>query len=363
MSAQQKKPTASGPPPPKEEEEERKGPPDPHAHIDTSTEQAGQAETAAATPALHGPAGCRMYRETLPAVGQTVIIQVSSVEEIGVYGQLLEYDTLQGLVTWADLTRRQTRGVKTLVRKGQQHPVTVLRVDAEHRYVDLSKTRTRPLDAKACLRRYEKSKAVHSLVYQIARKCGHSMLEIYSDFVWDLYDRFDHALDALQLAAVEPSALLDRYRTRGVPEPILEAALDVIKKKLTPRSVRIRAEVSMQCQTYAGIDAIKEAFRATYPVLEKAGIKDDTKMTALAAPTYLMTTWTTPRHDPASVIETFSQCIAKMEQSLSAAGGFFRLELAPCIIDDKQEASLLARIKQHEKESRLVDGDDDHEDD
>jgi translation initiation factor 2 subunit 1 len=324
---------------------------------------------------LSGPMGCRMYRQTMPTVGDVVMIRVSSVEEIGVYGQLVEYDTLQGLVIWSDLTRRQSRGVKTLVRVGQLHPVTTLRIDQDHRYVDLSKTRTQTQDAKACIKRYDKSRTVHSIVYQISRKCGRSMQSIYEAFVWDLYDRFDHALDGLQLAASDPTFVLDRYDHQQLDPTMREAAVAVLRSKLAPRSVRVRAEIDMQCCTPRGVDAIKDACRGAYHVLEQAGIrvkplqpgeKEDGRpkasLTVLSAPIYLLTMSTTPKHSPTAVMELFNRCITAIGEGIQQGGGCLRVQLAPCVVDDQQEQALQARMQQHEQQSRLISGDDDHSD-
>ncbi|KAE8671174.1 Eukaryotic translation initiation factor 2 subunit 1 [Hibiscus syriacus] len=86
---------------------------------------------------------------------------------MGAYVYLLEYNNIEGMILFSDLSRRRIRSVSSLVKVGRTEPVMVLRVDKEKGYIDLSKRRVSK-DIQACEERYNKSKLVHSIMRHVA---------------------------------------------------------------------------------------------------------------------------------------------------------------------------------------------------
>ncbi len=68
----------------------------------------------------------------------------------------------------SELTRRRIRSVNKLIRIGNIEPVIVVRVDESKGYIDLSKRRVAPEEVKLADDKYNKSKAVHSILRHVA---------------------------------------------------------------------------------------------------------------------------------------------------------------------------------------------------
>merc|ERR1711907_313479 len=107
---------------------------------------------------------CRMYQQKFPEVEDVVIVQVRSIADMGAYVSLLEYNNIEGMILLSELTRRRIRSVNKLIRVGKQEVCMVLRVDREKGYIDLSKRRVSPEDVQKCDEKFQKSKAVHSIM-------------------------------------------------------------------------------------------------------------------------------------------------------------------------------------------------------
>ena len=56
-------------------------------------------------------------------------MQVKSVQEMGAYVQLLEYNNIEGMILLSELSRRRIRSINKLIRVGRTEVVVVLRVD------------------------------------------------------------------------------------------------------------------------------------------------------------------------------------------------------------------------------------------
>ena len=142
---------------------------------------------------------CRMYEAQYPTADDLVIVQVKNVAEMGAYVSLLEYNNIEGMILLSELSRRRIRSINKLIRVGRTEVVVVLRVDREKGYIDLSKRRVSPEDIAKMEDKYNKSKAVHSIMRHVS-ETGHVRLEeLYMQFGWDLYKRFGHAYDAFKL--------------------------------------------------------------------------------------------------------------------------------------------------------------------
>ncbi|KAI5407701.1 hypothetical protein KIW84_053807 [Lathyrus oleraceus] len=84
---------------------------------------------------------CRMYEARYPEVDMAVMIQVKNIADMGAYVSLLEYNNIEGMILFSELSRRRIRSVSSLIKVGRIEPVMVLRVDKEKGYIDLSKRR------------------------------------------------------------------------------------------------------------------------------------------------------------------------------------------------------------------------------
>lgn len=111
---------------------------------------------------------CRMYESRYPEVDMAVMIQVKTIADMGAYVSLLEYNNIEGMILFSELSRRRIRSVSSLIKVGRQEPVMVLRVDKEKGYIDLSKRRVSEEEIQGCEERYNKSKLVHSIMRHVA---------------------------------------------------------------------------------------------------------------------------------------------------------------------------------------------------
>ena len=149
---------------------------------------------------------CRMYEAQYPSADDLVIVQVKNVAEMGAYVSLLEYNNIEGMILLSELSRRRIRSINKLIRVGRTEVVVVLRVDKEKGYIDLSKRRVSPEDIAKMEDKYNKSKAVHSIMRNVSETCHVRLEELYTQFGWDLYHRFGHAYDAFKLLVTSDTA-------------------------------------------------------------------------------------------------------------------------------------------------------------
>jgi translation initiation factor 2 subunit 1 len=77
----------------------------------------------------------------------------------------------------------------------------VIRISSSFQgYIDLSKRRVDPEDVCKCEERYNKAKAVHSVLRHVAEVKKKNLEYLYQTIGWPLYKRYGHAYDAFKIA-------------------------------------------------------------------------------------------------------------------------------------------------------------------
>ena len=104
------------------------------------------------------------------------------------------------MILLSELSRRRIRSINKLVRVNRTEIVMVIRVDKEKGYIDLSKRRVDPEDVIKCEERYNKAKAVHSVLRHVAEVKGLKLETLYEKIGWPLYRKYGHAYEGFKIA-------------------------------------------------------------------------------------------------------------------------------------------------------------------
>ncbi|XP_041024989.1 eukaryotic translation initiation factor 2 subunit alpha homolog [Juglans microcarpa x Juglans regia] len=314
---------------------------------------------------------CRMYEAKYPEVDMAVMIQVKNIADMGAYVSLLEYNNIEGMILFSELSRRRIRSVSSLIKVGRIEPVMVLRVDKEKGYIDLSKRRVSEEDIQACEERYNKSKLVHSIMGHVAETMGVDLEDLYIHVGWPLYRKYGHAFEAFKIIVTDPDSVLTSLTrevkeigpdgqeiTKVVPamsEEVKEALKKNIRRRMTPQPLKIRADIEMKCFQFDGILYIKDAMQKA----EAAGNDDcPVKIKLVAPPLYVLTTQTLDKEQGIAVL---NRAITACTEAIEKQKGKLVVKEAPRAVserDDKLLAEHMAKLRQDNEE---ISGDEDSE--
>jgi translation initiation factor 2 subunit 1 len=291
-----------------------------------------------------------MYEKKYPDVDDLVMVNVKSIAEMGAYVSLLEYNNIEGMILLSELSRRRIRSVSKLIRVGRQEVVVVLRVDKEKGYIDLSKRRVAPEEIAKCEERYNKSKAVHSIMRHVSETTQRGLEELYIQFGWPLYHKFGHAYDAFKVAITDPDSV---FKDINIEEDIKNCLVKNIQRRLTPQPVKVRADLEVTCFHYEGIDAIKAALKAG----ETCGTKDFPINIKLVAPPLYVMVGTYVEKDYG--ITHLTKAIELIQEELTKRKGELIVKVPPRSVSASDELELTNILERLERENKEVDGDDD----
>ncbi|KAE8380966.1 eukaryotic translation initiation factor 2 alpha subunit-domain-containing protein [Aspergillus bertholletiae] len=291
----------------------------------------------------------RFYEEKYPEVDSYVMVNVKQIAEMGAYVKLLEYDNIDGMILLSELSRRRIRSIQKLIRIGRNEVVIVLRVDKEKGYIDLSKRRVSPEDVIKCEERYNKSKAVHSIMRHVAEATQTPLETLYQNIGWPLNRKYGHSHDAFKISITNPDVWND---VEFPSEAVKKELTQYISKRLTPHPTKVRADIEVTCFGYEGIDAVKTALRTA----EEANTPDSQiKVKLVAPPLYVLTSQCL---DKAIGIKQLEEAIQRIESKIKEAGGGCIVKMAPKAVTEHDDAALQELMEKRERENMEVSGDE-----
>jgi len=293
---------------------------------------------------------CRMYEKKYPDVDELVVVNVKSIAEMGAYVSLLEYNNIEGMILLSELSRRRIRSISKLIRVGRQEVVVVLRVDKEKGYIDLSKRRVSAEEVVKCEEKYNKSKAVHSIMRHVSETMQRNMEDIYVQFGWPLYQKFGHAYDAFKIAITEPDTV---FQGLNIEPDVKNCLVKNIQRRLTPQPVKVRADLEVTCFHYEGIDAIKSALKAG----EALSTADSSISIKLVAPPLYVMVGTFLDKDLG--ISSLTKAIEVIKGELLDRKGDVVVKTAPRSVSERDELELTSIMERLQRANMEVSGDSD----
>jgi len=298
---------------------------------------------------------CRFYEDQYPEIESLVMVNVRHIAEMGAYVSLLEYNNIEGMILLSELSRRRIRSINKLIRVNRNEVVMVLRVDKEKGYIDLSKRRVSPEDIAKCEDRYNKSKAVHSVLRHLADQRKMNLQDLYEVIGWPLDKKYGHSYNAFKMS-LSPEQEEDPFEGLEISEDLLRDLKDYIKRRLSPQPIKIRSDIEVSCYNYEGIDAVRKAL---IKGIETGTEQCPVKIRLIAPPIYVMSCMTL---DKELGIALLQQANENIQADITAAGGGFEIKMAPKAVSQREETELQAMMERLAAENEEVDGDAPEED-
>lgn len=272
----------------------------------------------------------------------------------GAYANLLEYGK-EGLLNAKEITSRRISSINRVLKEEKDEVLKVLKVDSKG-FIDLSKKEVKSEEIEQCKARYANSKQVENIVKILSIHTNTSIGTIYKRLIWPLYKTHEHALDALKEILGGNTSILDGLK---IKDEVKNELLEIIKERLAPQPIKIRADFKLTCYHFEGIEAIKRALISG----EKISTKDiQIKFYILGPPLYECTLSTLNKKEG---IALMNKALDEVKKSIKESNGRYELKTAPEVIGG-EEKSLSEQLKEanskgNNDEEEEVEEDEDEE--
>lgn len=146
------------------------------------------------------------------------------------------------------------------------------------------------------------------------------------------------------------------YKYVKAPREVFDVLLGIVKKRMTPQPVKIRADIEVSCFTYDGIDAIKTAL-----LKGKARETEEIPIAIrlIAPPLYVMFSSALNKDKGISIL---SEAIGEIRTSIAAKGGTLQVKKDPFVTTKDTDDELEKLMSELEVANAEKDGDDPEDD-
>lgn len=164
----------------------------------------------------------RFYENELPELGDFVTVRITREEEHGYYGNLLEYDTLEGFIPISELVNKKYTRKKHLLTEDQIIVMQVNRIEESKREVNLTRKRITPEEDESQKIKYRLCDEINKLIneyytmylsYQKKEDCPViDINEFMKETIWLLYDEIEYDYNKIYNSILkEPKCILSSH--------------------------------------------------------------------------------------------------------------------------------------------------------
>ena len=279
----------------------------------------------------------RMYKKKYPQPGDYVYVVIKEVKENGLIASLIEYDNIEGMLFNKDITsNKKIKKPNLLLPVGEKVIVVVSAVDEIKGYIDLSKKDAKVIEVQEHKNYFHKSKKIEDIVKLLSIKVNKEMKFLYENIIWPLYEKFDHAYDALESVLEGKSQILEELE---ITDELKDELIKILEIKLSSKPLKIRSLFELTCFTFQGIDGIKESLLSG----EKKSTEEiPFKMRIIASPLYECSVSTAKVKEG---IKAIKEALLEVEKNIKNIGGHFHLTEEAHIINDIENESIRQQMK------------------
>jgi len=281
----------------------------------------------------------RFYEREFPEVDEAVVVQILKLDDkSGVYVSLLEYDGKEGMINLGELSKKRIRSLAKIVRIGSIEVVSVMSVDEDKGYINLSKKRVEPEDAPPKLEQYAKAKAVHGIMQHVSKNNSIDVEDLCQKVSWPLNTKHSSAFDAFKKHIEEE---LDVWNGIDFSSPgqdlthcadaIKEEIENHMRRRLIASNLRLQAKCEVSCTEYEGIDAIKDALSQGFKASKE---ECEVNIKLIAHPTFALSCQC---KDKELGVNALTEALGYIKEAITAKKGTFIIVSQPQIHKKEEE--------------------------
>lgn len=194
-------------------------------------------------------------RRPIPSAGELVIGTVNKIFEYGAYLKLDEYNGIEAYLPWSEVSSKYVKDIHEVLKENQKVVVKVIRVDTRKNQIDVSLKRVTESEQRSKLIEFKRMQKAEKMLEVMAQRLGKSLEDAYREVGWRLEDYFGDLMTAFEEIATRGEELLDEI---DISEEWIPVIVDEVKKRIKPKSVKIRDIITLSTTASDGIDKIKE---------------------------------------------------------------------------------------------------------
>lgn len=218
------------------------------------------------------------YPKKSPEIGDTVVVRKVSLDDMGVWVELLEFGCKKGFIPLAYATR-SNKGEPKTIKIGKIVLATVSQVDRDKKNIDLTRHSLREEDIEKAEKRFRNYKNLMKLLLYISKEAKHiHFQDIVEKVNYPLHEKYENAYTALKQSYYQPE-ILDEL---DIPNTIRNALAEQIQRMFIKSEVRIHSLFEAEIFKTEGVELLRDALVAGYEVEKEINLENQKHKTKIS---------------------------------------------------------------------------------
>jgi translation initiation factor 2 subunit 1 len=229
-------------------------------------------------------------KSAFPQPGELVICKIKNVQKGYVQVSLEDYAGLknennaQGMVHISELSNRWVKNINSIVSIGQKVVLTVLRVNEDRGYVDLSLRRVNKAQRQTKMNEWKYATKLEGLLKFFAEQHNLSIEELFEKVLFNIIDKYGDLRTAFEDIKEEGIEELNNVEDLDISDELRDDLFNLITNNITISKINLNLEFEIRTKAGDGIQKIKDAIRGATKIRKPKGIEID--FSYIGAPVY-----------------------------------------------------------------------------
>lgn len=255
----------------------------------------------------------RDYENILPECGMPTIVSIKDSNEMGIYVSLLEFDNIEGLLLFSEVSRRRIRSMAKLIKRGKKEIVSIIRVENDKSYIDVSKRQISEIEVNYMKKKRNFGKIVNLITNNFSRVISMDFEEVKLRWNWPITRKFSHAIKAFRLLLKFAYKIPTNH---DLKKNQLTIFFKNLKKKLPSSTVKIEVDFEIVCFSLNGIKILKNSINK----IKRIPLFSEINCKTVVSPRYTIIQYGKSRKKIVQIVAKFLNLISK--KILSKKGNF-----------------------------------------
>ena len=195
-------------------------------------------------------------KQGFPEENELVMCTVTKVQYHSVFVNLDEYDKA-GMIHISEVSPGRIRNIRDFVKEGKKVVCSVLRVNQEKGYIDLSLRRVNEGQKRAKVDEIKKEQMAERITEFVAKKLNKDVKELHKAISEKILEKYDSLYDCFE-EVVSKECLLENF---GLEDKLAKELEDAIKQRIKEAKVQIEGKLKLVSYSPDGIEVVKEALK------------------------------------------------------------------------------------------------------
>lgn len=199
-----------------------------------------------------------LQKQGLPTEGELVLCTVTKIHPHGVFANLEEYANKSGMIHISEIAPGRIRNIREFVKEGKVVVCSILRINVERGYIDLSLRRVNENQRRKKVNAIKQEQKAEKIVENLAKELKRDLREVYQEVTEKVFEKYTSLYGCFEEIAKEQETLKNVGFIKSYA-PQLEA---LIKLRIKPPIVYIKGKLSIVSYEPKGVETVKKALTA-----------------------------------------------------------------------------------------------------